>query len=244
MAALSRDYIKCAKKYALDSYQQLLMEEIYKDEQMVKTIFASKMARHLFDAALTCALNGENFNAEVSAYERQTGDKNLRHYLYLYRHYAKETQNDVCKNGKVIKANEKQYFTALGNVCKIGFTDLYTDLINGNRWWEVDSASSFRRQLMDPKLVIVKSKFLAMCEKYLGRKVDYATEVNPQAGRNAEDLVKELDLKMAQKGLKPVYAWFETIDGVKTVVESKDKPIDGRYHFIRYRQEKTAERSM
>ena len=48
------------------------------------------------------------------------------------------------------------------------------------------------------------------------------------------ELVKELDEKMAKRGYRLAYAYVKEVDGKFKVVESNEKPTDGRYYLRRY----------
>ena len=94
---------------------------------------------------------------------------------------------------------------------------------------------------MNDKIVIPEYILQRLCKKYLGRDVDLKKELHLNENRSTPpmEIVKELDTKMEKVGLRLVYAYVGEINGEPAMIESIQKPQDGRYYLRRYVPDRT-----
>ena len=250
-------------------YSQKLKEhlpQIYKNylkrflsEDQIDQIYADPQVSAAFNNVLNLVYDGATFGNKfdnnikqaINKYEQTVAttfglkDEYLRQFLHVYRFYAQSTYTGiVATDGSYVSSEEKRYFDQLSYVCGEACENLYTDLKNGNRWWELDSPTTLRRQLMNDRLVIPVDRLQALCRTYLGREIDLEKELHLNEGKTTPplDLVNELDKKMAKKGYSLMCAWVEEKDGKRQMVESKNPPPDNRYFLKRYVNTKDASR--
>lgn len=223
----------------------------YFDEDQIDQMFANPKVTASFYNVLNLVYDGATYGKEyddnikraITEYEqsimREFGfaDEYLRQFLHIYRFYASSTYTGiVATDGTYVDELEKNYFDQLSYVCCEGCDNLFTDLKNGNRWWELDTPTTLRRQFMNDKLIIPVPRLQALCRAYLGREIDIEKEllINSDKATPPLKLVKELDKKMAKKGLSLMCAWVEEINGKRQVVERPYPPKDNRYYLKRY----------
>lgn len=249
------EYAKKLREYLPQIYKTYLQKFLSPDQ--IEQIYEDSEVREAFENVLDLVYDGTTFgkayDAEIKKalqhYEQTVAitfgfkDEYLRHFLHVYRFYANSTYTGiVATDGSYVARNERDYFAKLSYVCGEACENLFTDLKNGNRWWELDSPTALRRQLMNDRLVIPVDRLQKLCRNYLGREIDLEKELHLNEGKTTPplDLVKELDKKMAKNGLTLVCAWVEEKDGQRHVVESLTPPPDNRYYLKRYVPSKEA----
>lgn len=246
---MNLEYAKKLKEYFPQIYKTYLQKFLSPDQ--VNQIFADPNVATAFNNVLNLVYNGATFGNKFDnqikqallQYEQAVNtafgftDEYLRQFLHIYRFYASSTYTGiVATDGTYVAQNEADYFSKLSYVCCEACENLFTDLKNGNRWWELDTPTTLRRQLMNDRLVIPVERLQKLCRAYLGREIDLEKELHLNEGKTTPplDLVSELDRKMAKKGMSLVCAWVEEINGKRQMVESPTPPTDNRYYLKRY----------
>lgn len=247
-------YFKKVKKYLPEIYKNYLKK--YVDEKQIREMFSDREVASAFANVITVFYKDGNYGKKnddeirqaLKDYEitlkKQTGfsDYYLKNFLHMYRYYTE------CMVGEIVDRfnnyndkKEKEYFNNISYVTCEATENLFNDLQNGNRWWEYDSATTLRAQFMNDKIVIPEYILQRLCKKYLGRDVDLKKELHLNENRSTPpmEIVKELDTKMEKVGLRLVYAYVGEINGEPAMIESIQKPQDGRYYLRRYVPDRT-----
>ncbi|MBE7074732.1 MAG: hypothetical protein E7376_01975 [Clostridiales bacterium] len=230
-------------------YKQYLTKLL--DEDSINQIFANKNVSKAFNKVLNLVYKnttfGNKYNDEIKAaiseYEQTVqkevgfNDEYLRQFFHIYRFYASSTYSAIIDEKDRYLINQEQgYFNQLSYVCCEACENLFNDLQHGNRWWEVDSPTTLRRQLMNDRLVIPVYRLQKLCREYLGREINIEKDLCLNEGKTVPPLglVKELDEKMAKNGYSLAYAYVQEVNGQRQMVESSQKPNDDRYYIKRY----------
>lgn len=242
-------YTKQLKKRLPKIYREYLLK--FADEKQINQMFANEEVAMAFNNVVDLFYKnsqfGNQYNDEIknalktyeAVMQEEVGfkDEYLRQFLHIYRFYAETMQRAVNdQDGKYQWRKEKSFFERFSYVCCQACENLFTDLQNGYRWWEIDCATTLRRQFMNNRVVLPDSRIQKMCREYLGREIDIEKELHLSEHKTEPpmELVKELDEKMAKRGYRLAYAYVKEVDGKFKVVESNEKPTDGRYYLRRY----------
>ena len=245
------------KEYLPQIYKNYLKKFLSEDQ--VSQIFTDPQVSASFNNVINLVYNRINFGNKyddeiklaLTNYEKTISlsfgfkDEYLRQFLHIYRFYAASTYTGiVATDGSYVAAEEKKYFDQLSYVCCEACENLFTDLKNGNRWWELDTPTTLRRQLMNDRLVIPVNRLQKMCKAYLGREIDLEKDLHLNEGKTTPplNLVNELDKKMAKQGFSVMCAYVEEKNGIRQMVQSKNPPADNRYFLRRYVNTKDASR--
>ena len=246
---MNAQYTKQIKKYLPKIYKTYLLR--YADEKQITQMFDNKNVKNAFYKVIELFFKnsefGNKYNDEIKSalkdYEKtmleQVGfsDEYLRQFLHIYRFYAGTIYPVlVDSNNRYKFREEKNFFKQRSYICCEACENLFVDLQNGNRWWEVDCASTLRRQFLNDRVVLPEHRIQKLCREYLGREINIEKELHLREGKKTPplELVKELDEKMAKRGYNLVYAWVEEVNGVNQMVNSTCKPTDGRFYIKKY----------
>lgn len=255
---MNKYYLKQIKKHLPEIYKQYLLK--YVDDKQLKTIFSNKRVAKAFANAINifykfgdCGnLKGFEIDTYLKIYENaikiETGFQDIyfRHFLEMYKYYTTVMYHAVVDDtDKYMNEKETEYFKNISYVT-IGATEnVFLDLEHGNYWWEVDSASALRTQFMNDKIIMPEHILQGLCEKYLGRRIDFEKELHINENRTTPpmELVAELDKKMAARGYKVGYVWEEYYSQTKKVrVVSPSQPNNGKYYVKKYVEAKDLQR--
>lgn len=251
------EYANRLKSHLPQIYKNYLKRFLSEDQ--INQIYADPAVLAEFNNVINLVYDGATFGNKfdnnikqaINKYEKTVSstfgfnDEYFRQFLHIYRFYASCTYTGiVATDGTYVAKQEKNYFDQLSYVCCEACENLFTDLKNGNRWWEIDSPTTLRRQLMNDKLVIPVDRLQALCREFLGREIDLDKELHLNEGKTTPplNLVNELDRKMAKKGFSLMCAWVEEKDGKRQMVERPYPPQDNRYFLKRYVNTKDASR--
>ena len=254
---MNLQYTQKLKEYLPGIYKNYLKKFLSEDQ--ISQIYADPQVLASFNNVINLVYNRVNFGNKfddeikqaISTYEQTIQatfgfkDEYFRQFLHIYRFYAASTYTGiVATDGSYVASEEKKYFDQLSYVCCEACENLFTDLKNGNRWWELDTPTTLRRQLMNDRLVIPVERLQKLCKAYLGREIDIEKELHLNEGKTTPplNLVNELDKKMAKQGYNVMCAYVEEKDGKKQMVTSKNPPSDNRYYLKRYVNTKEASR--
>ncbi len=241
-------FFKQLKLHLPQIYLEYLTKVI--DESQISEIYSnSKVKKALLktvDAFYSKGGFGNNFSPEYikalnnykQIVEEETGfkDEFLEQFMHIYRYYSSTSDYECFAENNYDKGLEKDYFDAFTFVATEATENLFNDLKNNNRWWEVDSPSSLRRQFLNNKIVFPDKIMQKLCKKYLGREINIEKELKANQKRNLPplELVRELDNKMIAQGNLVLNTWTEVRNGKTVVIESKHEPADGVYFTKAY----------
>lgn len=254
---MNLQYSQKLKEYLPQIYKNYLKK--FLSEEQVSQIFTDPQVSASFNNVINLVYNRMNFGNKyddeiklaLTNYEKTIAlsfgfkDEYLRQFLHIYRFYAASTYTGiVATDGSYVATEEKKYFDQLSYVCCEACENLFTDLKNGNRWWELDTPTTLRRQLMNDRLVIPVDRLQKLCKAYLGREIDIEKELHLNEGKTKPplNLVNELDKKMAKQGFTVMCAYVEEKNGKRQMVTSLNPPLDNRYYLKRYVPVKDASR--
>lgn len=209
-------------------------EFLSKFDDVIRLVYTGKtFGNEYTDAIRTALTNYESFTNRTF----NSPDKNLRCFLHIYRYLTQSTYTELApSDNQYLYEKEDDYFTQLSKLCNETFDNIFVDLKNGNRWWEIDTPTSLRRQLLNDKLIITIPRLQSMCEAYLGKTINLRKELKLKANNISPNkrLVKALDKQMRKHGLTLMFAYVDIINGIRKVVETETPPKDGRYYLLRY----------
>ena len=243
------------KSHVQSLYKNYLQEKVL-DKDQINQIFEVKEVQTAFNQVIASFFDGapygkkydNNILVALKNYEKvvldNTGfnDEYLRQFLHIYRYFANITEHEIVnEKNTYVSEKETEYFKRLSYLCSEACENLYQDLRNNNRWWEVECATSLRRQFMNDRIVFPSAQIQRMCKRFLGRTINIKEEllVNAKKSEPPMKLVEELDKKMAEKGLVIYNVWVEIQNGKRVIVKSKDNPPKGVYYLKRYDYIKT-----
>lgn len=224
----------------------------FMDEEQINQMFSNRKVARSFAKLVNYFYKNDDFGISrydsnmikvfenyENAMREKTGfdDQYIRAFLHVYRYYTSKTNDRVLdEDGYYVKDFEERYFNDLTRVVCLATEDLYTDIKNNNRWWELDSATALRQQFLNDKVAMASQDIQKLCKKYLGRSIDIVKDLHIGQGRKEPpmELVRELDEKMRQKGYVLTYAWTEIRNNKTVYVESPHPPVDGKYFIKRY----------
>lgn len=241
-------YAKKIKDYLPQIYKTYLLRSM--DSDQIDQIFSEPKIVNAFNKVMNLVYKGNTFGEyhndtikkAINEYEQTTNeivgfkDESFRYFLHIYRFYTECTHMEIVRGGKYLQDRERQYFKDLSRVCCEAVDNLYIDLKNNNRWWEEKSATTLRRQFMNDKIVLPTYRIQELCRAYLGREIDLKKDLQIDQNKTTPplNLVRELDKRMEALGFRLVYAWVETVNGKRKIVESLKMPTDNRYFLRRY----------
>ncbi len=256
---MNLEFLKKCKSYLPEIYKDYITTDYLTSDYLTRKIDCSKMSnifsntiveesfKNVIDTFYRYNNYGKPGDSEIrqaiKTYELATktyagiSDLRFRYFLHMYKYYTDRLENEIVDcNNYYDQKKEPWFFINLSYVVCNSVDSVYTDLINGNRWWEYDSATTLRAQFMNDKVIIPEYTLQFLCRKYLGRYVDLRKELHLNEGRTTPpmELVNELDKKMKLCKFKLVYAYVGQRDGKFVIIESPTKPEDDRYFLIRY----------
>lgn len=254
---MNKTYNKQMKVRLPKIYKTYLLK--FMDESQINQIFSNRKVASVFASLINyfyknkdygIAYYDDDIKKVFEKYENtvreQTGfdDQYIRAFLHMYRYYTSKTNDRVLDEyGNYVKDFEERYFKDLTRVVCLATEDLYTDIKNNNRWWELETATALRQQFLNDKVVMSSRDIQKLCKKYLGREIDVVKDLHLEQGKKEPpmELVRELDKKMRQKGYVLTYAWTEIRNNNLVLVESPNPPTDGTYYIKRYTTELSKE---
>ncbi len=246
---MNQIYKQKIRAYLPEIYKNFLTSKLMIDRRQVDEIFSDPVVLKQFNHTIDIFYHNSDFGNrdellfdEAIKYqktvEKRCGfkDEYFRLFLHIYRFYTSCTYTFLLDDkGNYLPENEKEYFSKLQHVCCVVCDNVFIDLQNGNCWWEMENASSLRRQFLNDIVIMPLDKIQRLCRTYLGREIDIKKELlHDDRSTPPMELVKELDEKMRKTGKILVYSWPECTNGEWKFVDSKTNPPKNEYYFRRY----------
>lgn len=225
-------------KNAYDIFRTSMIANVYKSEKLFDQMMAKPGVRQKFDQIISDIYDKKQFDLrEFDKFEQLSGNKHLQYFLQAYRYCHDMSKHNLeGPNGEYYKDNESQFLSELNDNCKYLLDAAMPDFINGNRWWEQDTVSALRMQLLRETKLFPPKKVIYLLKKYLKRDVDYDKEFDGVGREYNNDLLNELDAVMLKQGYAPVYIWKEKVNGETKTFRDTNPPQKNVYYKIEYQQ--------